>query len=154
MEDGVILYIMNLYYMWLLTCVPNFRTLAWLCQESPVLKVHAQRTLMVPDWRLGGWGHPWQHKSSWYVIIDVCAKFQLFSMIRNVSGTPVLEVHMWRMLMVPDWGLGGWGHLWCYKSSWSEVIDLCAKFQLSSMIRSVSRTTCPRSPYLEDVDGS
>ena len=34
------------------------------------------------------------------------------------------------------------------------ILDLCAKFQLSSMNRNVSRTPHPWSPYLEDVDGS
>ena len=37
-------------------------------------------------------GHPWHHGSSWYVILDLCAKFHLSSMNRSVSRTPVLEV--------------------------------------------------------------
>ena len=34
------------------------------------------------------------------------------------------------------------------------ILHIIAKFQLSSKIRSVSRTPCQQSPYLVDVDGS
>ena len=34
------------------------------------------------------------------------------------------------------------------------ILDLCTKFQHSSMIRSVSRTNCPWWGYLEDAEGS
>ena len=47
--------------------------------------------LMVPDWNLGWWGHPWCHWSSWYVIHDLCIKFQLSRMIWSVLRTP----HPW-----------------------------------------------------------
>ena len=106
---------------------------------------HTWRTLKVPDWIPGGWGHSWHHGSSWYVNLDLFAKFQLSSMNRSVSRTPRPQSHTWRTLMVPDWRLGGWGHPWCHGSSWYVNLDLCAKFQLSSMIRSVSRTPRPRS---------
>ena len=56
--------------------------------RTPCPQSHTWRTLMVPDWRLGGWGHPWRHGSSWYVILDLCTKFQLCSMIRSASRTP------------------------------------------------------------------
>ena len=41
LEDGVILDVMDRHDMWILTCVPNFSSLAWLevCQEPPVLEV-------------------------------------------------------------------------------------------------------------------
>ena len=32
--------------------------------------------------------------------------------------------HTWRPLMVPDWSLGGWGHLWQSRSSWQTMIKL------------------------------
>ena len=38
--------------------------------------------------------------------------------------------------------------------SWYMIPDLCAKFCHSSIIRSVSRTTCPWWGYFEDIDGS
>ena len=59
LENGVILDIMDHHDVWFLTCVPNFSSLPWLelCQEPPVLEVHTWRTLKVPDWSLGGWGH-------------------------------------------------------------------------------------------------
>ena len=43
-------------------------------------------------------------------ILDLCATSQLCSMIRSVQEPPILKVHIRRMLMVPDWILGGWGH--------------------------------------------
>ena len=39
----------------------------------------------------------------------------------------------WMNLMVPDWRLEGSGHPWCHTSSSCVVVDLCARFQLSSM---------------------
>ena len=80
--------------MWFLTCVPNFSFRAWLevPQEPPHPQSHTCRTFMVPDWRLGGWGHPWHHGSLWYVVFDLCIKFQLSSMIRCASRTTILEV--------------------------------------------------------------
>ena len=41
LEDRVILDIMDHHYIWFLTCVPNFSSLAWLeeFQEPPILKV-------------------------------------------------------------------------------------------------------------------
>ena len=43
---------------------------------------------MVPGWSLGGWGHPWNHGSSWYVTLDSCSKFWFSSMIRSLSRNP------------------------------------------------------------------
>ena len=65
--------------------------------------------------------------------------------------TPCPWSHTWRMLKVPDWSLWEWGHLWYHGSSLHVILYLCAKFKLSSMIRSVSRIPCPWSPYLEDI---
>ena len=89
----------------------------------------------------------WHNGSSWYVIFYFCAKFQLSTLIRSVSSQelPVVKVHTWRMLMVPDWIFGGWGHPWHHGLSRCVIFDLFAKFQLSSMIRSVSRTLQPWS---------
>jgi len=81
-------------------------------------------------------------------------KFSSLAWIEVCQEFPILEVHTWRMLRVPDWILGGWGHSWHHGLSWYVILDLCAKFQLFSLIRSVSRTPRPRSPYLEDIEGS
>ena len=154
LENGVILDIIDCHDMWFLTSVPNFSSLAWcLSRTFPNLEVHTWRMLMVPDWRLGGKGHPWHHGLSCFVILDLCAKFQLSSMIISTSWIPVLEVHTWRTVMVPDWILGGWGHPWHHESSWYVILDLCAKFQVSSIVRSVSGTSRTQRPYLEDIDG-
>ena len=102
LEDEVILDIVDLHDIWFLTCVPNFSSLAWLevPQEPPRPRSHTWRTLKVPDWRLEGWGHPWRHGSSWYVITHICAKFKLSSITRSVKNPrPGMEVllggHWW-----------------------------------------------------------
>ncbi len=89
-----------------------------------------------------------------YYIIHLYANMSSLAWLKVCQEPPVLEVHTWRTLKVPDWILGGWGHHWHHGSSWYVIIDLCAKCQLSSMIRSMSRTPCPRSPYFEDISGS
>ena len=88
------------------------------------------------------------------VILYLCAKVQLSSMIKSVWRTPVLDFHTWRMLMVPDQVLGGLGHTWHHGSPWHVILDLCAKFQLYSMVGNVSRPPCHWWPYLEDIHGS
>jgi hypothetical protein len=100
--------------MWFLTCVPNFSSLAWLevCQEPPVLEVHTWRTLSVPDWILREWDHSWHLEWSWYVILDLCAKFQLSSLIRSVSKTDWLET----------WKLGSFLTSWIILGDPQEVI--------------------------------
>ena len=81
----------------------------------------------------------------------------------QISALPWLEVckeptvfssHNWRTLMVPDWSLVGWSPHWHHESSWYVILDLCAKFQLSSMNGSVSRTPLSWKSYLEEVEGS
>ena len=132
--------------------MPFFSFLAWLkvYQEQS----HTWRTLRIPDWILGELDHSWNHGLSWYAIFEVCAKFQLSSMIRSVSGTPCPWSHPWRKLKVPDWSHEGWGLPWHHGSTLHRIIYLCAKFQLSTMIRSVSRTHPSLKLYLEVVDGS
>ena len=73
-EDGVILD-MDSQYIGFLTCVPNFSSPAWIevCQEPP--SVILGRTLKVPDWSLGGWGHLWCQRSSWKTTIKLSWKF-------------------------------------------------------------------------------
>ena len=150
--------------MWFFTCVPNFSSLTWIevCQEPSILEVHTWRILMVPNWRPGGYGHSWHQGLSWYVILALYAKFQLSSMNWSVSRTflpwcPYLEdvggslLEPWRMeLFLTSW-IAMICDMWL---PWYVILDLCAKFQLSSMNRNVSRTPHPWSPYLEDVDGS
>ena len=100
-----------------------------MCQEPSVLEVYTWRTLRVPDWILGGWGHPWRHWLSSYVILDLCVKCQLSSMIRSMSRTSVLEFHTWRTLKVPDWSLGGWVHSLHAGSSWETPRNSPWKFR-------------------------
>ena len=38
-------------------------------------KLLVWRTLMVPDWRLEGWGHPWHHRSGWSLLRGISCKF-------------------------------------------------------------------------------
>ena len=101
--------------------------------------------LKVPDWIRAGLGHPWHYISLWYVILHLCAKFQLSSMIICVSRTPCPRCHTWRTFMVPYCSLGCWSHHRHQESSWYVILYLCAKFKLSSMIISESRTPCPWS---------
>ena len=112
----------------------------WSASRTPHSRSHTWRTLKVPDWSLGGWDHFWHNGSSWYVIVNLTTKFQPCSMFRSASRTSCPRSHTWRMLKVPDWSLGGWGHHWQYRLSWYVILDLCTKFQLSSMFRSASRT--------------
>ena len=60
-EDWVILYIMDHNDMWFFTCLPNFSSPAWLevCEELLILEAHTWRTLNIPDWSVGWWGHLW-----------------------------------------------------------------------------------------------
>ena len=112
------------------SCVPNLISVAWLevCQEPHILEVHSWRMFMVPDWILGGWGHSWHQGSSWYVILELCTKFQLSSMNRSVSRTPRPRSHTWRTLRVPDWRLGGWGRPRRVGSSWETPRNVSWKF--------------------------
>ena len=56
--------------------------------------------------------------------------------------------------MVPDWSFRGLDHPWYqilhHESTFYAILEMCAKFQLPSMIKSVSRT----QSYLEEFDGS
>ena len=127
LEDRTILYVMDHHDIWILTCMPNFSFLAWLevCQEPPVLDVHTWRTLMVPDQLLGGQSHPGHHGSSWYMNLDLCAKFQLASMIRIVPRFPC---HWWLYLEDVD---GFWPGTWrIWSSMTSSVISICDSWLL------------------------
>ena len=90
---------------------------------------HTLRILNVPDWSFEGWVHPWHHISLWCAILYLFAKFQLSSMISSMSRTPSPQSHILRMVKVPDWSLGGWGHLWHHRSSWLTKMRLSWKFR-------------------------
>ena len=145
LEDGVIPGIGDHNFFVILDLYAKFQSSSMIrsVSRTPRPWSHTWKTLIVPDWIRGWWGYPWHHGSSLYMIIDICAKFQLSSMNRSVSRTPCPRSHTWRTLMVPDWRLGGWVHSWHHRSSWYVIFELCAKFQLSSMILSVSRTCNP-----------
>ena len=97
--------------------------------ENPWPPLGTLRMLMVPDLGLGGWGHLLCHRWSSYMNIRFYAKFHIPSMIMTVkiTGCPW---GTWRMLMVPDWGLRGWKHLLCHRSSSYMIISLYAKFKI------------------------
>ena len=112
--------------------------------RTPHPRSHTWRTLDVPDWILGGWGHSWHHGSSGYVIFYLCANSQFWSMIRSLSRIHRPRSNTWRMLKVPDCILRRWGHSWHHGLSWCVILDLCSTFHLSSMNIIMSRTPCPR----------
>ena len=179
LKDLFVLDVLDHHYMWYFTCVPNFNSLSWLevCQEPHVLEV----ILGGYWWFLTGVLEDgvilniMDHHH--HVIIYLCAKFHLSSMIESASSTPCPQIlswwilefpdlglddegilnirnhnfmrlfacvtnlsslagsevfqelpipwsHTWRTLMVPDWSLGGCGHLWLSKSSWQTMMKL------------------------------
>ena len=75
LDDGVILDIMDGQYMWFLTGLPNFSSLAWIevCQEPPVLEV-----ILEGRWRFltgvleDGVIHLWCPRSSWQTTMKCC----------------------------------------------------------------------------------
>ena len=109
-------------------------------KKTPYLKDHTWRMLKVPDQVLGLWGHCWHH--------ELCAWLKI------CQELPILDVHIWRILYVFEQLLRGWVHPWHRVVSKYVIIYLCAKFQLTSMIRNVSKKNHPPSQYLEDIDSS
>ena len=109
-KDGVILNNMGHHYRWCLSCMPMFTSLAWIkvCQEQPILKV-----LLAGCWCFFiEKSRSWQHGSPLYVVLELCADFQLSSMNKAVSRIPypkfILEV-------VDDWVTC------CVESSWDTL---------------------------------
>ena len=98
----------------------------------------------------GGWGHPWHHGSPFFVFLYLVSKSNFWAWCQEPS---VLEVITWRTLMVPHQVLFLSGHPWHYRSSLCVIFNLCANFQLFSLIRSVSTTSNPQSPYFMYIDG-
>ena len=94
LEDEVILDIMDRHYIWFLTYVPNFSSLGWIevCQKSHVLEViHGGRWRFLTEYlEDGAILDMMDRHDMWFFYL--CAKFQLSSMNRSVSRTPVLEV--------------------------------------------------------------
>ena len=76
------------------------------CQEYGVLHGANWRTLRVPDWRLGGQGHPWCHGWSYFGPRKIPWKFRVDIFIRRVS----------RM------GGPSWGYLEDVEGSWLETL--------------------------------
>ena len=54
--------------------------------------------------------------------------FNSLAWLEVCQGPPILEVHTWRTLTVPDRRLGGFGHLWWLRSSWQTRMKLSWKF--------------------------
>ncbi len=69
------------------------------------------------------------------------------------NSSPCMAVGTWGPL-APAWDLqlflGPFAKTYPDQRSSYMILDLCVKFQLSSLIRSVSGTPFPWSPYLED----
>ena len=127
--------------MLLSTYVPNIDILQWKRVDQEPQIIHGEVARCYSSWQgTWRWGHAWIHRLSLYVIINMCAKFQLASIHICVSRTT---------LMVPDWSLGGFGHSCCHRSSWYVIFIMCVKFQNSRMKRSASKTSMLD---LEDVD--
>ena len=99
--------------------------------------------VMDPDWILGNWGHNWYHVSPLSVTLGFCVDFQSSSMDRSTSSTLSPWSYTWRILVITDWILGGWGHSWYHGLHLSVILDMCANFQLSSINKRVPRTPCP-----------
>ena len=68
---------------------------------SQISNLFVKEQIMVPDWKLGGWGHSWHHGLSLYAILELYAEFQLYSMIRSASKS-----YPW--VGVGGWVGGGW----------------------------------------------
>ena len=118
-------------------------------QQWPCTLSHTWRTLKVTDnfWRMGS------SLTSWIIIIcnsGLVGQILPPSMIESVSRTPHPWSHTWKMLKVPDWSLWIWSDSWHHITSWYfdeatsilasynwsyMILDLCAKFWLSRMIR-------------------
>ncbi len=82
LEDGVILHIKDPHYIWFLTCMPKFSSLAWIevCQETSVLKVI-----------LGGLG--------WF----------LTGYLENAVILEIMDCHdMWFLTCVPNFSSLAW----------------------------------------------
>ena len=141
---------MDHHDMWFLTSVPNFSSLPWLevCWEPPVLEVHTWRMLMVTDWVFWWGGHPWHHGLSWYVVPNLCAKFQLSSMIRSVSRTP----HPWNpYLEEVD---GSWLGTWRMGSSLlSWIIMICDSWLVCQISTLAWKKVCQELPLLKVILG-
>ena len=86
-----------------------------------ILKGWLEFPLPLSLWLGGHWWFLTKHLEDG-VILDImdrhnmwlylCAKFSSLGWWEMCQEPPILEVHTWRMLMVPDLGLGGQGHSW------------------------------------------
>ena len=56
----------------------------WLRKDN----LETWKILMVPDRGLEGWGHPWFHRSSWYMIINICPNFNILSWKKCIKNPP------------------------------------------------------------------
>ena len=111
LEDGVIFDIIN-HVSRSLGRYPE--SLMKIRQDLDMAWIWTWRTLRVPDWRLGGWGHLWHNTSCQNMIRKISWKFDedppWFSWLASF-GT-------WRTLRVQDWGLGGKTFIWHHRSCW------------------------------------
>ena len=112
------------------------------------------RTLKVPDWRLGGQGHPWCNRWSCLTLRKIPWKFRVDIFIISVSRMGVKKGGTWRTLRGPDRRFGGQGHPWCHRWSCLTLRKILWKFRVDIFIRSVSRMGGQEGGYLEEVEGS
>ena len=130
-----------------MTCIFNLRakfqlfTMIWSMSITP----HPQSPylediegLCLDIWRMGSFLTSW-------IVDDFCAKFQLSSMNRSLSRNPHPRSAYLEDVDGSRLDTLRMGHPGHNGSSWHMILDLCVKFQLSSMKRSASRTPHPQS---------
>ena len=154
LSDGGILVIMDRHDMGFLACWPKFSTsMIWSMSRNPSLNSI-----------LGGcWWFPTEDLEDGVTVDFIDQHDMLYlTCVPNFSYLAWLEVCLEPQSLNSILG-GYWWFLTedledgvildIHGSSWYVILDLFAKIQLSSMIRSVSRTLSPWRPYLEDVKG-
>ena len=93
------------------------------------------RTLRLPDRRLATQCHPVCYIWSCLTLWKITWKFYPSVFIRNVSRMGGKKVGTWRILWLPDWGLGGKSNPQCHgnsclilrKKPWKIHVDLFTK---------------------------
>ena len=96
------------------------------------------RMLGVPDWSLVSW--LWFGYDYWSMN-HLCSNFGFLSWFWTYKDHPCPEspdLGLWRILEVPDWGLGSWS--WFVYGHWS-LIHIFSEFRLSILILKMQITS-------------
>ena len=86
---------------WMFDKDQAFYMLSSMIPQERVWVGHVRWVGGIPDWSL---------KSLWYVIIYMCAEYQISSMVKSVLRSTHPRIHTWRTLKVTDWS-GAWESL-------------------------------------------